>query len=75
MAKFIRSIFKTETLSLCECNYGFYLYDTVVSMNIAMRAKTEQDAYIEALMYYQKSLKQAQLRYNDINSKVESFNK
>lgn len=73
MARFIRSIFKTDTLSLCECNDGFYLYDTVVAMNISMRAKTEQDAYIEALMYYQKTLKESQLRYKNMSIKVENF--
>lgn len=73
MAKFIRSIFKTDTLSLCECNDGFYLYDTVVGMNIGMRAKTEQDAYIEALMYYQRRLQEVKADYKDLNTKIESF--
>lgn len=39
MAKFIRTVFKIDTLSLCECNDGYYIYDTVVGMNISMRAK------------------------------------
>ena len=73
MAKFIRSVFKTDTLSLSECNDGFYLYDYIVGMNLSMRAKTEQDAYIEALIYYQKSLKESQLRYKDMSTKVENF--
>ena len=73
MAKFIRNIFKTETLSLCECNDGFYLYDYVVGMNIGMRAKTEQDAYIEALMYYQRTLQKVKAEYKDLNTKVENF--
>lgn len=73
MAKFIRSIFKTDTLSLTECNDGFYLYDYVLGMNISMRAKTEQAAFIESLTYYQKSLKESQIKFNDINTKVENF--
>ena len=56
MAKAIRNVFKIDTLSLVECNDGYYLYDTVVGMNISMRAKTEQDACIQALLYYQRSL-------------------
>ena len=73
MAKFIRSIFKTDTLSLCECNDGFYLYDYVVGMNIAMRAKTEHDAVIEALMYYQKTLQKVKADYKELTGKIETF--
>lgn len=73
MAKFIRQVFKTDTLSLCECNDGYYLYDTVVGMNIAMRAKTEQDACIEALFYYQKRLVEVKADYKTLNDKVEGF--
>lgn len=73
MAKAIRNVFKIDTLSLVECNDGYYLYDTVVGMNISMRAKTEQDACIEALLYYQKTLVKAKKEYKDLNDKVESF--
>lgn len=73
MAKFIRSIFKTDTLSLCECNDGFYLYDYVIGMNISMRAKTEHDAVIEALTYYQKRLQKVNAEYKDLYTKVETF--
>ena len=73
MAKTIRNVFKIDTLSLVECNDGYYLYDTVVGMNIVMRAKTEQDACIEALFWYQKKLSGAKLDYKILNDKVESF--
>jgi hypothetical protein len=73
MAKFIKKIFKTDTLSLSECNDGFYLYDYVIQMNISMRAKTEQDAFIEALMYYQKSLQETKKNLKDIEDKVYNF--
>ena len=73
MAKAIRNVFKIDTLSLVECNVGYYLYDTVVGMNIVMRAKTEQDACIEALLWYQKKLSGAKLDYKILNDKVESF--
>ena len=56
MSKVIRKVFKIDTLSLHECTDGYYLHDYVVGMNISMRAKTEQDAYIEALLYYQRIL-------------------
>lgn len=73
MAKVIRRVFKNDTLSLHECSDGYYLYDYVVGMNIAMRAKTEQDAYIEALLYYQKRLVEVKTDYKKLNDKVESF--
>ena len=73
MGKAIRIVFKIDTLSLVECNDGYYLYDTVVGMNIAMRAKTEQDACIEALLYYQRRLVEVKTEYKILNDKVESF--
>ena len=73
MGKAIRNVFKIDTLSLVECTDGYYLYDTVVGMNITMRAKTEQDACIEALLWYQKSLANAKLEYRILNDKVENF--
>lgn len=73
MAKVIRKVFKIDTLSLHECTDGYYLYDTIVGMNISMRAKTEQDAFIEALLYYQKRLIEVKKDYKSLNDKVESF--
>ncbi len=73
MSKVIRKVFKIDTLSLHECKDGYYLYDYVVGMNISMRAKTEQDAYIEALLYYQRKLVEAKVNYKTLNDKVESF--
>jgi len=73
MARAIRNVFKLDTLSLTECNDGYWLYDTMVGMNISMRAKTEQAAYIEALLYYQKRLQQVKNEYKELNNKVENF--
>ena len=73
MGKAIRKVFKIDTLSLHECNDGYYLYDYVVGMNISMRAKSEQDAFIEALLYYQKTLVEAKANYKTLKDKVESF--
>jgi hypothetical protein len=73
MARAIRNVFKLDTLSLTECNDGYWLYDTMVGMSISMRAKTEQAAYIEALLYYQKRLQQVKNEYKELNNKVENF--
>ena len=73
MGKAIRNVFKIDTLSLVECNDGYYLYDTVVGMNISMRAKTEQDACIQALLYYQRRLTEVKIEYKDLDDKVQNF--
>ncbi len=73
MAKAIRNVFKIDTLSLVECNDGYYLYDAVVGMNISMRVKTEQDACIQALLYYQKRLQEVKFDYKELNDKVQGF--
>ena len=73
MSKVIRKVFKIDTLSLHECTDGYYLYDYVVGVNISMRAKTEQDAYIEALLYYQRRLVEVKTDYKTLNDKVETF--
>ena len=73
MSKVIRKVFKIDTLSLHECTDGYYLYDYVVGMNIAMRPKTEQDAYIEALLYYQKKLQEVKKDYKELDNKVQNF--
>ena len=68
MSKVIRKVFKNDTLSLHECTDGYYLYDYVIGMNISMRAKTEQDAFIEALTYYQNKLKKSNEEYKDLHN-------
>ena len=73
MARAIRVVFKIDTLSLTECNDGYYLYDTVLGQNIAMRAKSEQDALIEAILFYQKNLTETRKSYKELNDKVEDF--
>lgn len=66
-------IFKNDTLSLTECADGFWLYDTTRGMNIAMRAKTEREAFIKALEYYQKRLTTVEKDFKSLNDKVSDF--
>jgi hypothetical protein len=73
MGKAIRSVFKLDTLELTECTDGFWLYDTVVSMNLAMRAETEQAALVEALLYYQRRLKKVKKEHKELSDKVDTF--
>jgi hypothetical protein len=73
MGKAIRTVFDIDTFSLTECTDGYWLYDSVVGMNLAMRAKTEQDAYIEALLYYQERLAEVKTDYKNLTDKVQNF--
>ncbi len=63
----------TETLTLSLCHDGFWLYDKVLGMNAGMRGKTEKDAFVEALMYYQGRLKEVEQAYTELARKVDVF--
>lgn len=73
MGKCISSKKLSDTLSLAECNDGFWLYDKIAGMNISMRAKTETDAFIEALTYYQRRCVDLKTSYQSLSSKVDVF--
>lgn len=49
----IQTINLSDTLSLSECKDGWWLYDKAAGMNLAMKAASERQAFIEALSYYQ----------------------
>lgn len=66
-------IFKNETITLTEGNNGFWLYDETRGMNLAMRAKTEREAWVEAISYYQNRLKGIEGSYWGLKSRVEAF--
>lgn len=68
----------TPTLSLSEYpqssgHRGFWLYDTTRGMNLSMRAKTPQDAFVEALTYYQRRLQEVEHAHKALTGKVEAF--
>lgn len=73
MAKTIKHTVLSPTLALTECTDGFWLYDETRGMNLAMRAKTAEDAFVEALEYYQKRLQQVESEYKALNTKVQAF--
>jgi hypothetical protein len=67
-------IFKNDTISLVKTEReGYWLYDKTKGINIAMRAETEQSAFIEALMYYQKRLSKVELDFKTLDNKVCDF--
>lgn len=68
----------SKTLSMCwypptSGHHGFWLYDETRGMNLAMRAKSEQDAFVEALEYYQERLKEVESNLHSLLTKVDAF--
>lgn len=63
----------SPTLDLTELTDGFWLYDSTRGMNLAMRAKTRDEAFVSALTYYQKRLAKVEKEYKDLSEKVNAF--
>lgn len=73
MSKIISATILSDTLELSECKDGFWLYDTTRGMNLSMRAKTKDDAFVEALTYYQRRLKEVETELHSLKTKVDAF--
>jgi len=73
MAKTISHVDLTDTLSLTECTDGFWLYDETRGMNLSMKAKTSQDAFVEAITYYQGRLAEVETSHKALTKKVKGF--
>ena len=70
----LTSILKTSTLELNKDNNGeYWLYDYTRKMNLSMRAKTQEDAFIDAIEYYQNRLAEVETNYYSLSKKVETF--
>ena len=68
----------SDTLSLTEIgptsgDCGFWLWDETRGMNLAVRAKTREDALLTALRYYQKYLTQAQAERDALRKQVDGI--
>lgn len=66
-------VFETDTLNMVCCKDGFWLYDETRGMNLAMKQKSEREAFIEALEYYQERLKEVEGMYKTLDQKVQTF--
>ena len=73
-----------ETLTLSEYtapenwhyqtgNYGFWLYDKTQGINLSLRAKTAEEAFVAALTYYQKRLLKVRKAHKELTEKVDAF--
>lgn len=72
-SKAISQIKLTDTLTISECIDGFWLYDLLQSCNISMKAKTERDALVEGLKYYQSRYNKLENEYRVLNNNVQKF--
>ncbi len=69
----------SDTLTLCEYtdprngSFGFWLYDETRGMNLSMRAKSEREAFVEALDYYQDRLTEIEKKNSSMKKKVDEF--
>ncbi len=67
----------SETLTISEYgsggSSGFWLYDETRRMNLAIRAKSETDAFVDALHYYQKRLMKVEQEYAALRKQVDVF--
>ena len=73
MSNIIENIKLTNNLTISECKDGFWLYDYTRGMNLSMRAKTQEDAFVEALTYYQKRIKKVEAELEKLNQSVRNF--
>lgn len=73
MSKVIKYNVLSKSLSISECTDGFWLYDESRGMNLAMREKTAEAAYLEALEYYQERLTEVEEDYKSLKAKVDHF--
>ena len=69
----------TDTLEMSECHPTsdhkgkYWLYDKTRSMNLAMGAETEEEAFVKTITYYQKRLSDLERCYSSLKGRVDSF--
>ena len=73
MSKTLTHTKLSPTLALSECTDGFWLWDQTRGMNLSMRAKSSNDAFVEALHYYQRRLSEVEQAYKELSTKVDAF--
>ena len=63
----------SDSLEISECHDGFWIWDQTRGLNLAMKAKTRDEAFVEVIEYYQERLAEVEKSYSDLNSKVMLF--
>ena len=73
MSKVITHTKLSDTLALSECMDGFWLYDSTRGMNLSMKAKSRDAAFVKALSYYQDRLLEIEGEFRTLKTLVTSF--
>jgi len=73
MAQNYTTVFENDTITLSQGRDGYWLYDETRSMNLSMKAKTEQEAFVETILYYQERLSEIETAYTKIENQVSIF--
>jgi len=63
----------TDSLTMSECRDGYWLYDYTRGMNLSVKAKTQEDAFVEALTYYQRRTKKVEDELKKLSQSVSVF--
>ena len=63
----------SDTLTISHLVDGHWLHDDVAGMNLAIKAKTEEAAFVEAITYYQRRTARLDTELNELRAKVTSF--
>lgn len=63
----------SATLAMSECTDGWWLYDSTRGMNLAMRAKSRDEAFLTLAAYYQDRLARVETEHRALTAKVELF--
>lgn len=63
----------SDTLTISHLVDGYWLHDTVAGINLAIKAKTEEAAFIEAITYYQRRTARLDTELTELQAKVTSF--
>ena len=66
-------LIKTETIQLTEDKTGFWLYDETRGMNLAIKAKTERAAFLQALDYYQDRTAELERQLKTLKNAADAF--
>lgn len=68
-------IFKNDTICLSKHNdrEEYWLYDKTQSSNLSMEALTANDAFAEAIIYYQKRMAKIESELKTLKSNVNNF--
>lgn len=73
MSKTINHIVLDDTLAITERTDGWWLYDKTRGMNLSMKARTKDDAFFNALNYYQHRLTSVETAHRQLREKVDAF--